>query len=92
MSGSSTQRGGASRRKRGRAARRSRLLQGENEASDVGADARTDAPPAGPEDLREGQWPVSTGEVALERDPYTPDTWTVLVNRVPSSSITLSDP
>ncbi len=92
MSGSSTRRGGASRRKRGRAARRSRLLQGENEASDVGADARTDAPPAGPEDLREGQWPVSTGEVALERDPYTPDTWTVLVNGVPSSSINLSDP
>lgn len=83
---------GSSRRKRGRAARRSQALQVESLASDGGVDSDADVPPVGSADLREGQWPVSTGMVALERDPYSADTWTVLVNGVPSSSVNLSDP
>lgn len=50
-----------------------------------------EAPPAdgGPS---EGEWQTDTGTVRLERDPYSPDAWTVYVNGVPSSHVDLEHP
>jgi hypothetical protein len=40
----------------------------------------------------EGEEPIATGTVRLERDPDDPDGWTVLVNGVPSSYVDVADP
>jgi spermidine synthase len=72
---------GRKRRRRDETAAAEPTAQGRNKRSAAqGRKVRAEA-------AHVGTWPTDTGEVRLEADPYSPGSWTLFVNGVPSSHV-----